>query len=105
MLEMNIELSMLDKLKARVAPARKIDSVHPKVKKENHAKNWMKEAAEATRLGFCQLSDGRSSDDEDDQGRPMKVKVKSRNVRTRVMGAEFKRMLTMPLIAKGCSTM
>ncbi|KZP15433.1 hypothetical protein FIBSPDRAFT_958769 [Athelia psychrophila] len=105
MLEMNIELSMLDKLKARVALARKIDSVHPKVKKENHAKNWMKEAAEAIRLGLCQPTDGRSSDDEDDQGRPMKVKVKSRNVRTRVMGAEFKRMLTMPLIAKGCSTM
>ena len=48
--EMTIELNLLDKLKARVQLARKIDSAHHKVKKENHDKNWMKEAAEAMEL-------------------------------------------------------
>ncbi|KZP15440.1 DEAD-domain-containing protein [Athelia psychrophila] len=100
-LEMSIELNMLDKLKARVALARKIDSAHHKVKKENHDKNWMKEAAEAMEL---QLDSDFVSDDEDDQDRPTKFKVKSRNVRTAAMKAELKRMLAVPLIAKGVST-
>jgi ATP-dependent RNA helicase DDX24/MAK5 len=44
---MNIDLYMLDKLKARIQLARKIDSAQHKVKKENHDKNWLKEAADA----------------------------------------------------------
>lgn len=48
--EMSIELNLLDKLKARVQLARKIDSAHHRVKKENHDRNWMKEAAEAMEL-------------------------------------------------------
>jgi len=48
--EMSIELSPLDKLKARVQLARKIDSAQHKVKKDNHERNWMKEAAEAMEI-------------------------------------------------------
>lgn len=48
--EMSIELDLLDKLKTRVALARKIDNSQHKVKKENHEKNWMKEAAEAMEI-------------------------------------------------------
>lgn len=47
---MSIELNLLDKLKARVQLARKIDSAQHKIKKANHDRNWMKEAAEAMEL-------------------------------------------------------
>ncbi|KAF5356801.1 hypothetical protein D9756_006574 [Leucocoprinus leucothites] len=45
--ELSIELSMLDKLKARVQLARQIEQSQHKVKKANYEKNWMKETAEA----------------------------------------------------------
>lgn len=48
--ELPVELSMLDKLKARVQLARKIETSHHKVKKANHDRNWMKEAAEAMEI-------------------------------------------------------
>lgn len=51
------------------------------------------------------MADARScSDSEDDQDRPTKFKVKSRNIRTAAMKEELKRMLAQPLIAKGVST-
>ena len=45
--EMPIEMDLLDKLKARVQLARKIDATQHKVKKEKHEKNWLRETAEA----------------------------------------------------------
>ena len=48
--EMPMELNLLDKLKARVQPARKIETSHHKVKKANHDRNWMKETAKAMEL-------------------------------------------------------
>jgi ATP-dependent RNA helicase DDX24/MAK5 len=47
---MSIELNLLDKLKVRVQLARKIDSAQHKIKKDNHERNWMKEAAEAMEI-------------------------------------------------------
>ena len=47
---MPVELYMLDKLKARLQLAREIDAVQHKVKKENHERNWLKEAAEAMEI-------------------------------------------------------
>jgi ATP-dependent RNA helicase DDX24/MAK5 len=48
--EMSIELDLLDKLKARVQLARKIDSAQHKIKKNNHERNWMRETAEAMEI-------------------------------------------------------
>lgn len=48
--DMPIELDLLDKLKARVQLAKKIDSAQHKVKKEKHEKNWLREAAEAMEI-------------------------------------------------------
>jgi ATP-dependent RNA helicase DDX24/MAK5 len=48
--EMPIDLDILDKLKARVQLARKIDSAQHKVKKENHDRNWMRKTAEAMEI-------------------------------------------------------
>lgn len=47
---MGIDLHMLDKLKARTQLARQIDSAQHKIKKENHERNWLKEAAEAMEI-------------------------------------------------------
>lgn len=48
--ELPIEHGMLDKLKQRIMVARKIDSANHKVKKDNHEKSWIKEAAEALEI-------------------------------------------------------
>lgn len=48
--EINVDLHLLDKLKARIQVARQIDSAQHKTKKENHEKNWLKEAAEAMEI-------------------------------------------------------
>ena len=48
--EMAAELHMLDRLKVRIQLARQIDAAQHKMKKENHEKNWLKEAAEAMEI-------------------------------------------------------
>lgn len=48
--EISIELYLLDKLKARIQLARQIDNAQHKVKKENHEKNWLREAADAMEI-------------------------------------------------------
>jgi ATP-dependent RNA helicase DDX24/MAK5 len=48
--DMSVELDILDKLKARVQLARKIDNMQHKVKKQNHDRRWMREAAEAMEI-------------------------------------------------------
>ena len=47
---MPVELYMLDKLKERIQLAREIDSLQHKVKKEQHERNWLREAAEAMEI-------------------------------------------------------
>ena len=49
---MPVDLNLLDKLKARVSLARKIDTIQHRVKKAKHESNWMKEAAEAMELAI-----------------------------------------------------
>ena len=41
---------MLDRLKVRIQLARQIDAAKHKMKKENHEKRWLKEAAEAMEI-------------------------------------------------------
>lgn len=48
--EMSVELYILDKLKARIQVAKQIDTAQHKIKKENHEKNWLREAAEAMEI-------------------------------------------------------
>jgi len=45
--EVDVEMSMLDKLKARIQLAREIENAQHKLKKTNHDRNWMKQTAEA----------------------------------------------------------
>ena len=117
--EMSIELNLLDKLKARVQLARKIDSAQHKIKKNNHERNWMKEAAEAMEIELdsdfmrsvalrylesVNADIDTHSGSEDEQDRPTKHKAKSQNAKTAVLKAELKQLLSQPLIAKGIST-
>jgi hypothetical protein len=48
--DMITDLGLLDKLKARVHLARRIDQAQHKIRKANHDRNWMKETAEAMEL-------------------------------------------------------
>jgi ATP-dependent RNA helicase DDX24/MAK5 len=45
--ELPIESGFMPKLKERIALAKEIEKAQHVVKKENHDKNWLKEAAEA----------------------------------------------------------
>ncbi|KAF8965062.1 DEAD-domain-containing protein [Flammula alnicola] len=97
--EMTIELSMLDKLKARVQLARKIENTQHKIKKTNHDRNWMRETAEA--LGVDLDSDYVS--ESDDENKLSNQKRKAKDQQMYAMKAELKRLLSQPLIAKGVS--
>lgn len=48
--QMPVELDLLDKLKARVQLAKKIDSAAHRTRKEKHDKNWLKDAADAMEI-------------------------------------------------------
>ncbi|KAG6908421.1 hypothetical protein DXG01_004714 [Tephrocybe rancida] len=96
--EISVELSMLDKLKYRVQIARKIETVHHKIKKANHDRNWMKETAEAMEIELD--SDYISDDDEE---KPSNQKRKAKYVKNATLKAELKHLLSQPLIARGVS--
>ncbi|KAH9899306.1 DEAD-domain-containing protein [Cubamyces lactineus] len=99
--EMPVELYMLDKLKARLQLAREIDSVQHRVKKANHERNWLKEAAEAMEI---ELDSDLASDDDGVTDAPSKQKRKALAAKTAALKAELKAMLAQPLIARGVST-
>jgi len=97
--EIGTELSLIDKLKARVQLARQIDTAQHKVKKENHDRNWMKETAEALEVELD--SDFISDADEEN---PAKQRRKAKNAKNAALKAELNRLLSQPLIARGVST-
>ncbi|KAI0324312.1 DEAD-domain-containing protein [Cubamyces sp. BRFM 1775] len=99
--EMPVELYMLDKLKARLQLAREIDAVQHKVKKENHERNWLKEAAEAMEI---ELDSDLASDDDGATDAPSKQRRKALAAKTAALKAELKAMLAQPLVARGVST-
>ncbi|GBE88760.1 ATP-dependent RNA helicase MAK5 [Sparassis crispa] len=100
--EMPMELHMLDKLKARTQLARQIDSAQHKVRKENHDRNWLKEAAEAMEIELD--SDFASASEGEGEGAPSKRVRKATNAKTAAMKAELKQLLAQPLVARGVST-
>ncbi|KAJ8487527.1 hypothetical protein ONZ45_g14294 [Pleurotus djamor] len=100
--ELSIELNILDKLKARIQLAKKIESAHHKTTKENHERKWLTEAAEAMEI---KLDDDMFASDSDDQrSRNSKHARKVQNSKTAQLKAELKRMLAQPLVARGVST-
>lgn len=48
--DITVELTLLDHLKERIRLARQIDVQQHRVKKQNHERNWLKEAAEAMEI-------------------------------------------------------
>ncbi|KAF6744164.1 ATP-dependent RNA helicase [Ephemerocybe angulata] len=97
--EIDVEMSMLDKLKDRVVLARQIETSQHKVKKVNHDRNWMKEAAET--LGVDLDSDYASNDDDEDN-HTSKVK-KMRDGKIKGLKAQLKQMLATPIMGRGVS--
>ncbi|KAF9475121.1 DEAD-domain-containing protein [Pholiota conissans] len=95
--EVTVDLNMLDKLKARVQLARKIENTQHKIKKTNHDRNWMRETAET--LGVELDSDYLSESDNEEKLSTQKRKAKDGKMQS--MKAELKYLLSQPLIAKG----
>ncbi|KAH7868473.1 ATP-dependent RNA helicase [Lentinula edodes] len=96
--EMSIDLGMLDKLKARVQLARKIETTHHKSKKAKHERTWMKETAEAMEI---ELDSDFASDSDGDN--PNKRQRKADQATAAALKAQLKQMLAQPLIARGIS--
>ncbi|KAM6503417.1 ATP-dependent RNA helicase [Amanita muscaria] len=96
--EMSIELSLLDKLKARVQLARQIDAVQHKVRKVNHDRRWMKETAEVlgVELDSDYFSDGGNAEH-------AARKHKAQDAKTATLKAQLKQMLAQPILVKGIS--
>ncbi|KAF8635393.1 hypothetical protein AX15_000394 [Amanita polypyramis BW_CC] len=97
--EMSVELSLLDKLKARVQLARQIDAAQHKVRKIKHDQRWMKETADV--LGVELDSD---IDSDLDGEKSSRKKQKVQDGKTAVLKAQLKQMLSQPLLARGIST-
>lgn len=119
--EMSVELYLLDKLKARIQVARQIDSAQHKIKKENHEKNWLREAADAMEIEIDSDLGLRYitfiwhrhhvrililffSSEEESKGLPTKQKRKQTQAKTAALKAELKSLLAQPLVARGVST-
>ena len=117
---MNIELYMLDKLKARVQLARQIDVAQHKANKEKHEKNWLKEAADAMEIEldsdfavrypyFCLVFllvfelHRPHSDMEAKPSGPTKCQRKAASTRIKNQRLQLKQLLAQPLLAQGIS--
>lgn len=102
--ELGVEHDVLDKLKERIVVARKIDGLQHRVKKDNHERKWMKEAAEA--LGVDVDSDVMSASDDgdgEDAGGRSKSKRKRSNAQAGALKAELRALLAQPVMARGVS--
>ncbi|EIN08368.1 DEAD-domain-containing protein [Punctularia strigosozonata HHB-11173 SS5] len=95
--EIAVELHILYKLKERVQLAKQIDSQQHKVRKVNHEKKWMREAAEAMEI---ELNSDFASDNDD---LPAVRKRKEQDAKIAKLKAELKQMLAQPLVAQGVS--
>jgi ATP-dependent RNA helicase DDX24/MAK5 len=109
---------MLDKLKARVQLARKIENTQHKIKKTNHDRKWMKETADTLGVDldsdfirylpvyifFLYLDIHFDYSDSDDEEKISNQKRKAKDGAMVRMKAELKHLLSQPLIARGIST-
>jgi ATP-dependent RNA helicase DDX24/MAK5 len=117
--DINIDLYMLDKLKARIHLAKQVDSAQHKVRKEKHEKNWLKEAAEAMDIeldsdlarlvqslqNHSRRLKPRGSGAEDfSHAGSTKRERKNASAKTAALKLELGRLLAQPLISQGVST-
>ncbi|KAG2008212.1 ATP-dependent rRNA helicase RRP3 [Coprinopsis cinerea AmutBmut pab1-1] len=96
--ELDLELSLLDRLKERVKLAKEIEGMQHRVKKGKFEKNWVKEAADALEVD---LDSDFFSDEEDLAS--TKQQQKAHNAKLASLKAELKQMLAQPLVARGIS--
>lgn len=107
---------MLDKLKARVQLARKIENTQHKIKKTNHDRNWMRETAETlgvdldsdymryaplASLSFRPLYLISIISESDNETKLSTQKRKAKDQKIQGMKAELKHLLSQPLLARG----
>ena len=105
---------MLDKLKARVQLARKIENTQHKIKKTNHDRNWMRETAETLGVDLdsdymryaplVSLSFGSLyliNSESDNEAKLSTQKRRAKDQQMQGMKAELKHLLSQPLLARG----
>ncbi|KDQ09051.1 hypothetical protein BOTBODRAFT_138240 [Botryobasidium botryosum FD-172 SS1] len=97
--ELKVEHDMLDKLKERTRIARQIDNEQHKLSKDNHDKNWLKEAAKAMDI---ELDPDIIGNFEDEGSRESKIR-KSRDAKVAALKSELRHLLAQPLVARGIS--
>ncbi|KAF5392731.1 hypothetical protein D9757_000998 [Collybiopsis confluens] len=98
--EMTIDLSILDKLKARVKLARQIETTQHKANKAKHEEKWLREAAEAMEI---ELDEDFDSDNDSSKSHPSKRQQKINQAQTAVLKGQLKEMLAQPIMARGIS--
>jgi ATP-dependent RNA helicase DDX24/MAK5 len=104
--DLEVEGGFLPKLKERIAVAREIEKAQHNVKKENHDKNWLKEAAEALDLD---IDPDMLSDDEHDPDLPYARKQGTAASHGRhakkvpALKHKLAELLAQPLLARGVS--
>ncbi|TXT07465.1 hypothetical protein VHUM_03185 [Vanrija humicola] len=99
--ELAIEGGFMPKLKERIALAREIEKAQHAVKKDNHDKNWLREAAEAMDIDIDPelLSEG-----DDDPDAPVARKGRNKKAdKVPALKAKLAALLAQPLVARGVS--
>lgn len=102
--ELPVDHDILDKLKARITVARRIDSAQHQIKKRNHERKWTLEAAEALGIDVDSdvISDIGSDDDGENGGKDGGRRGKKAR-ETKGLKNELRMMLSQPVMARGIS--
>ncbi|KAL1411908.1 ATP-dependent RNA helicase [Vanrija albida] len=99
--ELAIEGGFMPKLKERIALARDIEKAQHAVKKDNHDRNWLKEAAEAMDID---IDPELLSEPEDDPDAPVARTGRSKKAdKVPALKAKLAALLAQPLVARGVS--
>ena len=100
--ELPAERSLLEQLRRRIALAREVETANHKMKKKNHEKNWLKEAAEAMDIQM----DTDESDLDDGEGPTRSTKHQGSakfDPKIAKAKAELNALLKQPIMVRGIS--
>jgi ATP-dependent RNA helicase DDX24/MAK5 len=100
--ELPAERSLLEQLRRRIALAREVETANHKMKKKNHEKNWLKEAAEA--MDIQMDTDESDADDGEGPSRSTKHQGSAKfDPKIAKAKAELNALLKQPILVRGIS--
>lgn len=98
--ELPAERSLLEQLRRRISLAREVETANHKMKKKNHEKNWLKEAAEAMDI---ELDSEPSDDDELPMTKRNSAGSAKYDPKIAKAKAELNSLLKQPIMVRGIS--